>query len=125
MFKVMTGVLDQRKKPSDEEIQKIPSYIFCRWLSGSPYTIQAANIFNKYDKIPIENQYKMIKSAFAGKVKYIPYPKRENTEGAKTLEYISEHFKINLTKAEEYLELLDPAELKSIIDMYEAAELKK
>jgi len=125
MFKTMTGVLDLKKNPTPEEIKKIPSFIFCRWLSGNPAAIQAANMINLYYDIPIENQYQMIKSAFGGKIKYIPYPKSESNKELKQTEYVAQHFKINLEKAKEYIELINEDELKEIVDMYTTAELKK
>jgi len=125
MFKTMTSVLDPKKNPTEEEIAKIPSYIFCRWLSGSPHAIQAANQINYYDKIPIENQYRMIKSAFAGKLKYIPYPKNTSEKALKQVEYISEHFKLNHEMAREYISFMDPKELQEIVQMYQDFELKK
>lgn len=119
MFKTMTGVLDPKTNPTDEEINKIPSYIFCRWLSGNPHTIQAANLINAYDKIPIENQYKMIKTAFSGKVKFIPYPKNTKEDTLKKVEYLSSYFKISFEKAKEYLEFISKEELDMIVAMYE------
>ena len=125
MFKTMTSVLDVKKNPSDEEIQKIPSYIFCRWLSGNPHTLLAANQINLYDAIPIENQYKMVKNVFAGKIKFIPYPKNESADKLKKIEFVSKHFNISLEKAQEYLDFISESELKKIIDMYTELELKR
>lgn len=119
MFKTMIGVMDPKKKPTPEEIQKIPSYVFCRWLSGNPNTVQAANQINYYFDIPIENQYNMIKTAFAGKIKYIPYPKKESENKLKQIDYICEHFKISEAKSKEYLQLIDKTELEEIVQMYE------
>jgi len=125
MFKTLTGCLDKRKNPTDEEINKIPSYIFCRWLSGNPHTISAANQINFYDNIPMLQQYKMIKSAFAGKIKYIPYPKNVSENALKEVQYIAERFNINTEKAKEYIELMDPKEKQEIVQMYTDAEMKK
>lgn len=125
MFKTITSSLDLKKNPTLEEIQKISSFVFCRWLSGSPHTISAANAINVYTDIPIENQYKMIKSAFAGKIKYIPYPKNISEETIKKIKYISEYFNINEDKAKEYLELMSPDEINTIIKMFTDHELKK
>lgn len=125
MFKTLTSAIDLKKNPSPEEIQKIPSYIFCKWLAGNPHTISAANMINMYDAIPIENQYWMVKNAFGGKVKYIPYPKSESEKDLKQTQFIAEHFKISTEKAKEYIELMDPKELKDIVDMYTEYELKK
>jgi len=125
MFKTLTGCLDKRKHPTDEEINKIPSYIFCRWLSGNPHTISAANQINFYDNIPMLQQYKMIKSAFAGKIKYIPYPKNVSENALKEVQYIAAHFNINTEKAKEYIGLMDPKEKQEIVQMYTDAEMKK
>lgn len=119
MFKTIIGVLDVKKNPTPEEIQKIPSFIFCNWLSGSPHAIFAANQINYYSDIPIENQYKMIKIAFGGKIKYIPYPKKIQEDEFKHVDYLVEHFKISQEKAKEYLTIMDKSELKRIVDMYE------
>jgi hypothetical protein len=124
MFKTMMGSIDLRKKPTADEISKISSYIFCRWLSGNPHTIQAANMINMYDKIPVENQYHMIKSAFGGKIKYIPYPKNVTEDKLKSIEFIGLHFKISEEKAKEYMEFISKEELKFIVDMYTEFELR-
>ncbi|QAU04485.1 putative clamp loader subunit [Vibrio phage Va1] len=119
MFKTMTSVLDPKKNPSSDEINKIPSYLFCRWLSGHPHTILAANMINLNHSIPIENQYQMIRSAFAGKIKYIPYPKNVTQDSLKQIQYLCEHFKISEEKAHEYLDLIDKKELQDIVQMYD------
>lgn len=118
MFKTMTSALDTRKAPSDEEISKIPSYIFCRWLSGNPNTIFAANMINQLFDIPIENQYRMIKTAFSGKIKFIPYPKQEKADTEKSIENISDYFKISTEKAREYMDFISSEELKFIQSLY-------
>lgn len=125
MFKTMTSALDPKKNPTNEELQKIPSYIFSRWLSGSPHAIAAANAINMYSDIPIENQYYMVKYAFAGKIKYIPYPKNITEDSQKTIAFVAEHFKISEEKAKEYIELISKDELQKIVNMYTEYELKK
>lgn len=125
MFKTLTGAIDPKKKPTDDEIEKIPSYIFCKWLSGNPNSIMAANAINMYDAIPIQNQYWMVKNAFAGKIKFIPYPKNVSQDQLKKVEFIAKHFKISEEKAAEYIDLMDINELNDIINMYTELELKK
>jgi hypothetical protein len=110
----MTGVFNPRSKATEEEIEKIPSYIFCKWLSGNPYTIMAANVINYYNDIPIVNQYEMIRSAFCGKIKYIPYPKNETQKELDDLSVICEYYKISLEKAKEYKEFMSNEEKKLI-----------
>lgn len=125
MFKTMTSSIDLKKNPTTEEIQKIPSFIFCKWLSGNPHTIIAANAINAYSDIPIDNQYWMVKNAFAGKVKYIPYPKQQKQDILQKIEFIAEHFKISLEKADEYLNFISKDELDNIVEMYFEENLKK
>lgn len=115
----MTQATKTKVDATPEEISKIPSFVFCRWLSGSPYTIMAANIFNRYSKIPIENQFEVIHRSFGGKVKYIPYPKSTAESEMKEIEYLAQYFKISRSKAREYLDLIDKEELRKIVDAYE------
>lgn len=126
MFNTMKKALDspKSKNPTQEEINKIQPFIFLKWLSGSPYTIQAANTLNMYYDIPIENQFNLIKTAFGGKIKYIPYPKNVKVNSDKITEYLCLHFKINPNLVPEYLELIDKKELDSIVEMYQAEELR-
>lgn len=124
MFKTLISAIDPKRTPSLEEIEKIPSYIFCKWLSGNPSAIMAANMINMYSDIPIENQYYMVKSAFGGKIKYIPYPKNVTENAMKQVEYVAQHFNINEEKAKEYIDILDVKELNDIVQMYSEYELK-
>ena len=125
MFKTITSALDLKMHPTPEEIQKIPPFIFARWLSGNIHAIQAANIFNLYLDIPIENQYHAVKAAFGGKIKFIPYPKNISGDKQKKVQYLAEHFKISEEKAQEYLEFISKEELDRIVTMYSDYELKR
>ena len=118
-FKVMTSCLNKKTKISEEEIEKIPSYVFLRWLSGSPYTVLAANFINMYNKIPVTNQFYMIRHAFGDKIKFIKYPKGSNEKGdSYELECLMKYFNISLEKAKEYRELIDENELQNIVQMF-------
>ena len=122
IFDIFTTVLNG-KDVTPEEIAKIPSYVFCTWLSGSPYTILAANEINKYSDMPVENQYYMIKNAYQNKIKFIRYPKgaKSQTE-LKEIEYIQKYFKINQQQALDYYNLISKDELSKIQSAYERLE---
>ena len=124
MFKIMTGVLDLKKRPEDHEKEKIAPFVFCRWLSGSRDTIFDANKLNLYYNIPIISQYDLIKAKYAGKIGYIPYPKNVWNDSSKNVEFLSKHFKISEEKAKEYLDYISDEELKEIVDMYTELELR-
>lgn len=122
-FKVITSCLNKKTQIPEEEIEKIPSYIFLRWLSGSPYTILAANSINMYNKIPMLNQFYMIRNAFGDKIKFIKYPKTSNEKGdSYELECLMKYFNISLEKAKEYYELIDEKELQNIVLMFKKEE---
>lgn len=116
----MAGVLNTKSRPSEEALQKISPFVFCRWLSGSIHAVQAANMLNLHYNIPVECQYNIIKNAFGGKIKYIPYPKSITDKTSYEQSVIAKHFKINENMAREYLELIDRNELKEIVGMYES-----
>lgn len=117
MFKVMTGVFGKKQfKP--EEIEKIPSYLFCRYLGMSPLTVLAANQINYYYDIPIDNQFNMIRNAFGGKINYIQYLKNPEDNKSVHLELIANHYKISLDAAKEYIDLMSEEDLKNIVDLY-------
>lgn len=116
----MTASLNgpKQKLPKAEDIEKIPSYVFCRWLSGNIYTINAANQINIYSDIPIQNQFHIINKAFGGKIKFIPYPKAHKEETTKSIDVLVKHFKINKELAREYLDVIDENELKQLMEIY-------
>lgn len=119
MFDVFKSVLTKNKTPSEDEINKVSSYQFCRWLSGSHQTIFDANLLNQYDKIPMINQYHLIKGKYAGKIKFIPYPKNTKINDEKTLNYLMDYFKISSEKAREYITIVSETEINTIKEMYE------
>ena len=126
IFKTMGTALKGEHAPSDE-IEAIPSYIFCRWLSGNPSTITIANIFNFFDKIPVENQYDVVRSLFHNKIKFIPYPKNnsDDIKNEENIECIQKYFKVNQSTAKDYLDVISKDELEKIIRAYKIMESRK
>ncbi len=118
MFPTMWSSLDKNKTPLDSEIEKIPSFIFCKWLAGDYRTVQDANNINFYYDIPIINQYMMIKNKHAGKIRNIKYVKNDKDENTDIL-LLAKHFRITVEKAKEYLTLISNSELISIRKLYE------
>jgi len=121
MFKCITSVLTNNI-PSTEDIEKIPPFIFRRWLSNHPNGIKFANIFNIYNNIPILHQYNFTRQ-MVGKVKYIEYPKKmkDIEDELKTLQ---KHFKISYVVAQEYYNILGEDRVKEIMYKYSKIGLK-
>ena len=78
--------LDKNKTPSEADLKKIQSFVYCKWLAGDYRTIATANTINQYSDIPIENQYYLVKNQFAGKIRNIKYVKSEKDEADATSE---------------------------------------
>lgn len=119
MFKIIAKCLDLKKPISEEEINSVSPYLFCRWLSGNQFTIFASNELNKYyNEIPFLNQFMMIRKTFGGKIKFIPFPKTLKDEESNEIKCLEKYFKISYNKAKEYLELIDKEELRRIQELY-------
>lgn len=115
MFNVFKKILN-KSEITEEDINKISDFVFCRWLSGNANLIGLSNLFNQYPNIPIELKVKIVQNLVGGKVRYIPYPKGTKETEVKDLEYISEFFNISREKAQLYAEFIDKKELQQIKD---------
>lgn len=119
MFPTMWSSLDKNKTPTSEDLKKIQSFVFCKWLAGDSRTIETANTINQYCDIPIENQYYLVKNKFAGKIRNIKYIKSEKDDSnAAMLSILEKHFKISTEKAKEYLTFISDSELNYLKDLY-------
>ena len=115
----MWSSLDKNKTPTSEDLKKIQSFVFCKWLAGDSRTIGTANEINQYYDMPIENQYYLIKNKFAGKIRNIKYIKSEKDDSnAAMLSILEKHFKISTEKAKEYLTFISDSELNYLKDLY-------
>ena len=115
MFNVFKKVLDTKSVFTDEDINKVSDFVFCRWLEGNYGTLQIAQMFNVYSNIPKDVKLKVAKKIINGRIKFIPYIKSEkNSED--NLSYISEYFNISLQKAKMYSEFISKEDLAYITD---------
>ena len=116
-FNDIFKALKKGRLPSDEEIKKIPSFMFCRYLGTNAITIAPANVFNVYHKqIPMTLQYKMIKEVFAGKGIYPKLLKKLTKEDEN--DALCTHFNISRERAKEYKQFLTQEEFNEIKEMY-------
>lgn len=115
-FDTMFKVFD-KNKPKDEDIEKIPSFIFCRWLAGNPQSIFVANNINLYSDMPVNAQFDYVHSSFKNKKLFIKYPKKEKDESFE-IDILCKHYKLSPEKAKEYLLYINKEELKNIIELY-------
>lgn len=110
-------VLKKGPIPDDAKLDKIPSFMLCRYLGGHQYTIQAANTINMYyNQIPVNIQYKMVKKAFAGKGIYPQMIKNKPEDTS--LDILCKHYKINRELAKDYKKYITSSQLDELKKIY-------
>jgi len=121
---VMYNAIKANDKSNIEDIKKISSFAFSKWLSGNAYTINFGNLFNYYSDIPVDVQYKMVNQTFAGKIKYIPYIKIEKDDKTKQDYIIATHYNIGIEKTKEFSSFMSEDEINYLNDLYKDFHLK-
>lgn len=120
MFNVFKKVLNPGSSITQEDLDKVSEFVFCRWLSGNCSLLGIANTLNKYTNIPKELQLKFVQGVLNGKVKFIPYPKslKKDINDETSLKAISYFFNISERESKMYLEFLTEEELEYIKEYY-------
>ena len=115
----MTSSIKKGKDPTDLELKKkLPSFMFCKWLSGNRNTLQMAYIFNLYSKIPIKNQFLAVRSKFQGKVNFIQFPKKFQKDESKKIDVIQEMLNMSYDKSLDYLLYISDKEYNDLETAY-------
>lgn len=113
IFDVFNACLKEKPNVPQEEIEKLPPFLFRRWLGKDQRTIMTSNFFNVLSDVPIEAQYDAINAKFGGKIKYIQFPKSKKDEDI-WVDRVSKHYNISKDKARMYMEYLSEDDLRSI-----------
>ena len=116
-FQVMMQAI-KGGEASPEDISKISPFLMCRWLSGNPKTLQAANFFNTNPNVPIEAIFKSVERSFKGKIRFIQYPKNTVTKPSKDVEYLCEYYNVRPEIANDYLKYISEEQLNHIREMF-------
>lgn len=119
-YQIMISILNDFT-PSKEQKQMLNPFFFVRWLSNNRQAIHIGNVFNRYHKeIPIEIQYDIAKLLLHKKIKFIKFPKKE-IENEKTLENIARYYKISLSQAQDYYDIMSEKEKQKFKTLYDGA----
>ena len=116
MFTVFKKCLNPRATFTDEDVGKVNEFVFCRWLSGNPNTLQLAQFFNQYPNVPMKLKLQMVQKVVNGKIRYIPYPKQEKDIN-ELINKISLYYNVNNNIAKLYLEFISKDEM-CVIDEF-------
>lgn len=116
-FDAFTTIL-KGEELSQQDKEKINSYLLLRWLSGDRRVLPAANTVNQYYNIPAKAQYDLFRGMLHGKLKFIRYPKGASQKTNNDIELISKHYNVSFDKAHEMLEFISKKELKELQEIY-------
>jgi hypothetical protein len=127
MFDTLKTLLNNRT-PSEEEINKINSFVMIKWLSGNRSTVIPANFININYNIPLYNQYKFLDDYFIltgvkKKINFIKFPKNISKE-SEIIENIQRYYNVNPETAKKYYELMSKEDKKRFNDIYTEGKIK-
>jgi len=131
-WQVMSSVFKPNIKPSPEEIEKINSFFFCRYLGSNKHSVPIAANINKNYNLPIAIQYRFAKDYsdlvnLPLKVKFIQFKnQKKDALVEEVLTLLETSYKISRSQAEDYFQmLLKTAEgQKQLDEMMEKAHAK-
>ena len=107
---------------TEDEQKKFSPFIINRWLSMDKEFIEIVNYFQKYAIGTLEPRevYKWYCDILPKGKRFNKYikGKREKKYDKELVNIITNHFECSKLQVQEYLELIDREELKSILEMY-------
>ena len=107
---------------TEDEQKKFSPFIINRWLSMDSEFIEIVNVFQKYAIGTLEPRevYKWYCDVLPKGKRFNKYikGKREKKYDKELVNIITNHFECSKLQVQEYLELIDREELKSILEMY-------
>tara|TARA_R100001015_G_scaffold18734_1_gene12696 strand:+ start:652 stop:1071 length:420 start_codon:yes stop_codon:yes gene_type:complete len=107
---------------TEDEQKKFSPFIINRWLSMDKEFIEIVNVFQKYAIGTLEPRevYKWYCNILPKGKRFNKYikGKREKKYDKELVNIITNHFECSKLQVQEYLELIDREELKSILEMY-------
>ena len=107
---------------TEDEQKKFSPFIINRWLSMDKDFIEIVNVFQKYAIGTLEPRevYKWYCDVLPKGKRFNKYikGKRDKKYDKELVNIITNHFECSKSQVQEYLELIDKEELKSILEMY-------
>ena len=107
---------------TEDEQRKFSPFIINRWLSMDSEFIEIVNVFQKYAIGTLEPRevYKWYCDILPKGKRFNKYikGKREKKYDKELVNIITNHFECSKLQVQEYLELIDREELKSILELY-------
>lgn len=120
MFKVFNKILKQQPI-TQEDADKVQTFVLLRWLSADPRLYQLANTLNQVevDKLIL---LRAISKTLKGKIAFIQYPKSNKVKDDVTIKLLQNYYNLGYNEANDYLEFCQnycPEELEILNKKYE------
>tara|TARA_Y100000356_G_scaffold115397_1_gene104404 strand:+ start:48 stop:470 length:423 start_codon:yes stop_codon:yes gene_type:complete len=114
---------------SDTDKKTFSPYMIHRFLSMNQNYVELVNDFQKYWSLEPREVYKWYCDVLPNKRSFDKYIKAKKVENYPSwvIDILCKHFKESKAHIEDYLQLMDKLELKTILEMYgtEPKEIKK
>ena len=114
---------------SDADKKTFSPYMIHRFLSMNQNYVELVNDFQKYWSLEPREVYKWYCDVLPNKRSFDKYIKAKKVENYPSwvIDTLCKHFKESKAHIEDYLQLMDKLELKTILEMYgtEPKEIKK
>lgn len=107
-------------KGQDREVGKdYNQFLINKALSYFPDTLPLVDYLNQHKNIPDEAHFKFLRATVRPQMRRSKWPK---PAVSKELKAIMEYFNISQTAAEQYITVLSPERIQSIIDAFETGK---
>ena len=123
MFTVIATAAQRNFIPTEEEYDKISSYLFLRYFSNDPYGLMLVNDLNIRNNIPRKWEYWFMRILMPPSTRYIRYNKKEKFEDEELLEHLRHYYKCSENTAKEYYEMLPKDEIERIKGLYKVGNV--
>lgn len=117
MMQILDSINSTKESIIDENNENLyPAFQINRGMAQHIDTIMLAQEMNKMSGLPNQMQYDFYLNVVTKRKRYGKWVKAVATE--EDLRFVAEHYRISITKAEEYLALLSPDELQELKARY-------
>ena len=131
-WQVMSSVFKPNIKPNAEEIEKINSFFFVRYMGANKHSVPIAANINKNYNLPVSIQYRFAKDYsdlvnLPLKVKFIQFKnQKKDPLMEEVLSLLETSYKISRSQAEDYFQILlkTPEGQKKLDEMMEKHQAK-
>jgi len=115
MFKVFNKILKTSEPLTQEDLNKVNSWMFGKFLMSDYRTLPIASTFNLYPSLPVHSQIEAFRCFNNSRLKFIKYISASKYSDD-NIKMVARYYRISYNNAQEYLEFITPKELQKITE---------